>query len=100
LELRLRFALQALERPTAAAFDFGRHAGQRDERSEFAAPALELEGRDVMLDAVVVSGQRRRSAKIDRPVGADQPGARLCRTRALEQNCRYLSGVKRSRAEQ
>ena len=72
---RRRFADQSLQGPGAAALDAGGHVGQRDERAELAAAAQELEGGDVVLDAVVVGRQGRRAAEVDRAVRADQPGA-------------------------
>ena len=87
----MRLALEALQRPIAAALDLRWHAGQRDEGAELAAAALELEGRDVVLDAVAVAGEGGRAAEVDRAVGADEPGAGLGQARVRDQSCRRQS---------
>src|SRR5438045_924504 len=60
-----RLANETLERPVAAADDVARDARQRHERAEPPAAASELERRDVVLDAVVVAGERRGAEQID-----------------------------------
>jgi hypothetical protein len=80
----LGLALEPLERPVAAAFDLRGHAGQRDEGTELAAAALELEGGDVVFDAVAVAGKGGCAAQIDRSVGADEPGAGLSQARVRD----------------
>ena len=71
----LGLADQPLERPVAALHDARRDAGQRRDRAERAAAARELEGGDVVLDAVVVAGEGRRPEQVDGAVRADQPAA-------------------------
>ena len=72
LELRLDLALQALQRPVAAA-DYLRGDGrQRHDRPELRAAALELEPGDVVLDAVVVRRERRGPHELDGPVRRDE----------------------------
>ena len=60
-ERRRHLALEPLQGPVAAALHGGRHARQRDDRADLLALAGELERRHVVLDAVVVRGQRRRA---------------------------------------
>src|SRR5207302_10154036 len=67
---------QALQRPVAAPFHAGGHAGEGDEGAEGPARPLEAERREVVLDAVVVTGQCRRAPEAYRAVGADEPAAR------------------------
>ena len=75
--LRLRVGLepQPLERPVTALLDAGRYPGEWRQAPEGSATARELERGDVVLLAVVIPGERRRSQEIDRPIGADQPAA-------------------------
>ena len=73
---RVRLADEALEGPVATLLDARRDPGQRRDRAERAATAGELEGRDVVLRAVVVAGHRRGAQQVDRAVRPDQPTAR------------------------
>ena len=59
---RLTLAHKALQCPSSAPLDGRRHVGQRNQRAELATAADELERRDVVLEAVVVRGQRRRAS--------------------------------------
>src|SRR5437867_5659616 len=87
-ELRdLRLADEALERPVAALFHGGGNTWQGNERAELPASALELERRDVVLDAVVVAGEGRRPEQVDRAVGADQARAGRRRLRTHDEGC-------------
>ncbi len=73
--------IEPLQSPVAAALDRGRHAGERHERAELAATAArELERGHVVLDAVVVAGERRGSEQVHGAVRADEPAARECRS--------------------
>jgi hypothetical protein len=72
---RVRLLDEALERPVATLLDARRDAGQGSQRAEGSAAALELEGRDVVLDAVVVADERRRPEEVHRPVRADEATA-------------------------
>ena len=59
---RVGLADEALERPVAALLDLRRDAGERRQRPERPAAAGELEGRDVVLLAVVISRRAWSSA--------------------------------------
>ena len=72
---RIRLADQALERPVAALLDARGDARERRDRAEGAAAALELECRHVVLDAVVVARERRRSEQVDGAIRPDEPAA-------------------------
>ena len=72
---RARLADQALEGPVAALHDARRDAGQGSDRAELAAAAGELEGGDVVLDAVVIARERRRPEQVDCAVRSDQAAA-------------------------
>ena len=65
----------------AAALDISRDAGQRNERPELAAATEELEGRHVVLDAIVVGGKRRRPPEVHGPVRANEPRTGVGRRR-------------------
>ena len=67
--------LEALQRPVPAALDLGRLGGQRDDRPERLLVARELEVGDVVLEAVVVGGERRRAHELHRAVGPDEAAA-------------------------
>ena len=91
LALGLGLADQPLEGPVAALLDARRDRGQRRDRAERAAAAGELERRDVVLDAVVVAGERRRPEEVDRAVRSDEPATGERRTSGQEesqQRCR------------
>ncbi len=79
LGLWLGFLHQTLERPVTAPDHLRRNAGQRDDRTELPLAAGELERCDVVLDPLVVSGERRGSNERDAPIGVDEPTARPCR---------------------
>ena len=56
-----------------------RHVGQRHDRADRLALAVELERRHVALDPVVVRGERGGARQLDGAVLADQPAARTGR---------------------
>ena len=73
---RLGLLDEALEGPVAALLDLRGDPGERRQRPELATAATgELEGRDVVLHAVVVGGQGRGPQQVDRAVRADQAAA-------------------------
>ena len=77
--------LEALEGPVAAALDVCGYVGEGDEGAELAAAALELEGGDVVFDAVGVGGEGGGAAEVDVAVGADEAGAGVGEARMLDQ---------------
>ena len=85
-DLGCRLSHQPLERPRAALLHVRGDTRQRDQRAELtAAGAIEFERGDVVLFAVVITGERGGAAQVDRPVGADKPGAGVCVAGAGEQ---------------
>ena len=66
---------EALEGPVAALLDGRRLVREGDDRAELPAAPGVLEGRDVVLDPLVVARERRRPQQADRSVGADQAAA-------------------------
>jgi hypothetical protein len=64
---------EALERPVAAFLDQRRDGGERYQRAELPATALELERGDVVLDAIVVAREGRGAQQVDRAVGPMRP---------------------------
>ena len=81
-------AHQSLQGPVAAAFDLCRYAGQWRYRPELAAASDEVECGDVVLDAVRVAGERRRTSEVDCAVRADESAARECRP-GTHQDCNH-----------
>jgi len=75
----VHLALESLQRPVAGAFDLRRLAGERDDRAEGLRCAGELEARDVVLDTVVIRGERRGAHKVHRAVVGDEAPARAGR---------------------
>ena len=69
---RIGLLHETLERPVTAAHHVGRDAGQQGDRSEGAASG-ELEGRDVVLDAVVIAGEGRGAEQVDGAMGPMSP---------------------------
>ena len=82
---RFRLPLKPLKSPVAASLNFRWHAGQRNQGAKFAAAALELERRHVVLDTFVIAGQGRGASEVDGAVRTDQAGAGGGRARRMDQ---------------
>ncbi len=72
---RLHLEQEPLEGPLAALLDPGGHPGQGDDGPELPGGPGELEGGDVVLNPLVVGGERGRPQQLHRAVGRHEPAA-------------------------